>query len=213
MNNFFKILFSVGINLLLLFSCATYRQEMYSEGGMEEMFRNAVIDFVHTEDRLLRKDDFFHVFLLDSQKVCIIGDNNKTPLIIEVPDRSNIVYQWSENGVVVSDSVLNRTIISVDWSRSEENPRIWFDENAVRKSYRSFPDGVYEHGEKLFFWNLNPRPQAIDTDIVETLYRYNYVDTLVDKAFWPHDVIDDGKKGIVYSFPYSDLRVFNKYRE
>ena len=209
----FKILFIAGISILLLFSCATYRQEMYSDGGMEEMFRNAVIDFVHTEDRLLKKDDFFHVFLLDSKNVCIIGDNNKTPLIIEVPDRSNVVSKWSENGVIVSDSLQNRTIISVDWSQSKDNPRIWFDEDAVRKSYRAFPDEIYEHGEKLFFWNLYPRPQAISIEIIEALYRHNYVDTLVDKAFWPNDMIDDGKKGVVYSFSNSDLRRFKKHRE
>ena len=173
------------------------------------MIHNAIIDFTHTESRLLCKDACFHVFAIDSNTVCIIGDPNKTPLIVEVPDKTNMSDIWDNNNYILTDTVQNKIALVVDWSRSEDHPSIWFDESLVQKSYRAFPNGVYVYKDKLFFWK-NTSKSMINEVIINTLYKYNYVDTLVDKVFWPLDVIDDSKKGKVYYFSKDDLRKYIK---
>ena len=197
------------IGVFCTYSCATYRQEMQSEGGMEEMIHNAIIDFTHTESGLLRKDMCFHVFAIDPNTVCIIGDPNKTSLIVEIPDKTNMSDIWDNNKYILTDTVHNKIALVVDWSRSEDNPYIWFDESLVQKSYRAFPDGISVYKDKLFFWK-NTSKSMTNEDIIKTLYKYNQVDTLVDKVFWPSDVIDDSKRGKVYYFSNDDLRKYTK---
>lgn len=175
------------------------------------MFFNAIVDFTHSEQGLLKKDAFFHVFAIDSQRVCIIGDPNKTSLIVEIPDMTNMSEVMNKKKFILTDTVQNKIALVVDWSCSEATPSIWFDESLVRKSYRAFPDEIFVYKGKLFFWKNTSHSPAND-EVINTLYRYNYVDTLVDKVFWPSYKIDDGKRGVVYNFLSGDLRKYTKSR-
>lgn len=209
MKRYITIIVLLWLGVICPYSCATYRQEMLFDGGMEEMIHNAIIDFTHTESGLLSKDAYFHVFAIDSHRVCIIGDPNKISLMVEVPDKTNMSEVWNDNKYILLDTVQNKIALVVDWSRSEENPYIWFDESLIQKSYQAFPDDVFVFKDKLFFWK-NTSQSMVDDKVIKTLYRYNFVDTLVDKVFWPIDVIDDSKKGKVYYFSNNDLRKYSK---
>ena len=199
--------------IVILNSCSSYRQEMFSVGGNEEKVHNAILDFVHTKKRLLKEDDYFFVFSdpRDSS-VVIMGDENKISLIVDVPDWSVVHIKWNMESKTMTaiDTVRKKTIIVIDMSNSEDHPRIWFDEDAVNKSYRAFPDRIEEHNGKLFYWYTDPRPSFIDNDVIEVIYRHDYVDTLVERMFWPNHVIDDEKKGIKYSFFENELTSYRK---
>lgn len=199
------------ISILCFDSCNIFRHELYTKGGREEMFHNAIIDFIHTEHRLLQESSAFHVFSNpdDSCEVFVFGENyNKVNLIAEIKDNKNIIVETAESGATsVIDTIIGKVVMTISDSDSKNKPSVWFDENAVDISYRSFPDGVFEYGDKLFFW-FNDSTGPKRHEIIETVYRHNFVDTLVFLN-WPY-AIDDSRVGIKYVFHHPDLRVYKK---
>ncbi len=188
---------------------------MLATGGMDARIHNAVTDFAKTEKRLMEKDVFFHVYWddKDSSTINIIGDSNKFPLIIEPQDTSSFSVQWNSerNTITGRDTIKNNDIIIVKMTNSEENPLIYYDSLFVNLSYRAFPDHLVQINEVYFFW-FSHSVASVDSDIIQTLYQHNQVDTLVAFMFWPNNVIDDGKAGVSYSFPSSNLTKFRKRR-
>lgn len=175
------------------------------------MIQNAVIDFIHTENRLLQSNSCFHVFTTDSQTVVIIGDENKVSLIVDIKKEIPHIVRRDVNergrNIIVDSN--GRTIMSIDYSEDKYHPKIWFDEGMVDISYRAFPDKLLEYKDKLFFWFSDNRPAEVDERIINTLYNHHYVDTLVMFDFWP-GMIDDERRGKVYYFDKDDLRKYKK---
>lgn len=200
-----------SIFLLTCFSCASYRDQFYTVGGIDERYYNAIIDFIHSEPKLLKKDNAFHVFLdpRDSS-IIVMGDSNKVHLIIEIPDWSSISLLHEDAIMIAKDTARNKTIVIIDYSHSDNHPRIWFDEESVNKSYRAFPDDIIEYQGKVFYWNHSPRRQTLSEDVIDAMYRHHYVDTLVNHIFWPDDVIDDGRVGVQYLFSKKNIKYFKK---
>ena len=183
---------------------------MHSGGGIEEKYYNAIVDFIHTEPKLLRNEDYFHVFLgSDDSSIIVMGDSNKVPLIIEIPDVYSIRFVREENKMIALDTAQNKVISVVDYS-SDKHPKIWFEEDSVKQSYRAFPNGVVEYHDKLFYWFSTLGDNSIDKHVIDVLYSHNYVDTLVDKMYWPDFVIEDKKEGVMYKFSNKDFRHYKK---
>lgn len=205
------LLFILQVLLIPIVSCSRWRQELFHKGGTEEMIQNAVIDFIHTENRLLQNNSCFHVFTTDSQTVVIIGDENKVSLIVDIKKEITHIVRRDVNergsNIIVDSN--GRTIMSLDYSEDKYHPKIWFDEGMVDISYRAFPDKLLEYKDKLFFWFSDNRPAEVDERIINTLYNHHYVDTLVMFDFWP-GMIDDERRGKVYYFDKDDLRKYKK---
>ena len=206
--SFFIVL---SLCLLTCFSCALYNKQYSIIGGIEERYYYAIIDFIHSEPKLMKKDNAFHVFLdSNDSSIIVMGDSNKVPLIIEIQNWSSVLLLHEDAMMIAKDTTRNKTLVRIDYSHSDDHPKIWFDEEGVQKSYRAFPDGILEYQDKVFFWYRSPRPQTIDEEAINVMYKHHYVDTLVDKVLWPNDVIDDGRIGVKYTFSNSDLRRFKK---
>lgn len=185
-------------------------RRLFASGGKEEMIQNAIWDFIYKEHRLMQQDNVFHVFIdpNDSTTVIIKGDNaNKIPLIVDLIDSIPVSYLFFDNGVIVLNRVSNTPILSVLTSGESKSSKIWFDETAVSKSYRAFPDNVFEYRNKLFFWFLDSIKQK-NEDIIKVVYNYHFVDTLT--PFNGNAIIDDAKEGMAYSFSNNDLRKYTK---
>lgn len=173
------------------------------------MYINAIIDYINTENKLLKQDNLFQVFSNDdSLSVCIIGcTDNKIYYLLRIQDWSIMSDKWYADSTIIRDTVHNKTVVIVDDSVSPK--KIWYDDSVVRGSYDLFPDGVYEFGEKLFYWNSDVSVSR-SQELIETVYNHSVVDTLVDKIMWPEYVIDDGKKSIVYVFSRGNLKKYKK---
>lgn len=176
------------------------------------MYHNAIIDFINTETTLLQKDQFFHLFKAeqDERTVYIVGDANKVSFIVDTKDRSAIVFRVEGSKWIARDTVNGKDIVVVDGTRSEAHPNIWFDSDAVNVSYRAFPDHVFEHCGKLFYWYDNKEDRCPKPEIINKLYQYHYVDTLISFMYWPDVSIDDGKTVVSYTFPREDMRQYKK---
>lgn len=154
------------IYILLLCSCTTLKDNMIVNGNENDAILNAIFDFTHTENRLLKEDRTFLVSIdnvEDNIVVGIIGDPNTILLITE------------ENGSY---------------------------------SYRAFPTMLVETKGRLFFW-YDKSKNVTDT-IINTLYKHNFVDTMVVNAYIPDRIINDTKKGAVYYFCKNDLSNYKK---
>lgn len=162
MKRYFYLIF-----LLSLSACGTSQKEnMVTIGGVDDAINNAIIDFTHTEKRLLKGDDSFLVSAETLEEiivVTIIGDPNTVLLIGE------------EDGTY---------------------------------DYRAFPTMLVEIDGKMFFW-YDEGKSTTDT-IINTLYRHNFVDTMIVNAYIPDRIIDDAKRGVVYYFCKNDLINYKK---
>ncbi len=155
------------ILLLLLCGCITPKKKnMVVNGNENDAICNAILDFTHTEKRLLKNDNTFAVSV-DTIKgnivVTIIGDPNAILLITEEDGNYN---------------------------------------------YRAFPTMLVETSGKLFFWYDNKK-NVTDT-IINTLYKYNFVDTMIVNAYIPDRIINDAKQGVIYCFCKNDLSNYKK---
>lgn len=160
MNRYYLIL------VLLLCGCTTLKESMAIEGTVNDAINNAIRDFVHTENKLLKDDNMFLVSantLKDNIVVTIIGDANTVLLIME------------------EDSSY---------------------------SYRAFPTMLVEIDGKLFFWY--DETKNVTESIISTLYKYNFVDTMIVNAYIPDRIFDDSKKSIVYCFCRNNLSNYKK---
>lgn len=195
-------------------SCATYRKEMQRFGNTDDLIQNAIIDFVNTENSLMKQDDYFHVFKdeLDSCTITIIGAPNKIPLILEAKHPETMVVDYKDKIFIARETLRDVEIITVDFTRSGDSPKIWFREDAVDISYMAIPDHVVESHGKLFFWYGTSNQQIHDSTALQLLFDYKYVDTLVQHMYWPDMIIDDGKQGVSYTFPDADLMRYRKQK-
>lgn len=154
------------IYILLLCSCVTLKKNVAVNGNENDAIRNAIFDFIHTENSLLKDDNTFLITTDTIENyitVMIIGDPNAVLLIIE------------EDGSC---------------------------------SYRAFPTMLVEANGKLFFW-YDKTKNVTDT-IVNTLYKYNFVDTMVVNKYIPNRLINDAKKSVIYYFRKNDLSIYKK---
>jgi hypothetical protein len=204
------------IFLLLLCGCATLKKEnMVINGSENDAISNAIFDFTHTENRLLKDDNTFSVSadnLEGNIVVTIIGDPNKISLIANFTDsiKQNMVARLDEyKNVSFLDTISNDTIFRI--TGDSDNPLLWINKEKVSYSYRAFPTMLVETDGKLFFW-YDKTKNVTDT-IINTLYRYNFVDTMIVNAYIPDKIINDAKKGIVYYFCGNDLRNYKKNRQ
>ena len=211
------------VPLLLLclmgYSCGVYKKDMFVTGGREEMIRNAVIDFIHSERSLLSQGEVFYVFTEmkcpDSISVYVLKEVNKITLIVSVIDRSSLKIEQEETSfgerVITLDTVRNKPIIIVDFLKDGDKKSIWFDPDAVTISYRAFPDHYFEWKDKLFFWYDEKDNNLIEKkgDVINAMYRHHYVDTLV-WCYWPETVLDDSPKAKQYLFCDENLTRFSK---
>ena len=209
------------IGTMCYFSCGTFRQSLYSEGGNQEMIYNAITDFIHYEKSTLKKYNCFHVLVDNvdsmSKRVWVLADDeNKVSLIVDIKDMSHISFITEETEMgertITFDSLSNNPIMIVDYSKTNEVVKIWFDEEAVTKSYRAFPDEVFEWGDNIFFWwrvdGENENERHINNKVIETLYKHNYVDTSV----WCSGgkIINECPRGKKYYFNERDIRIYRK---
>ena len=74
--------------------------------------------------------------------------------------------------------------------------------------YRAFPTMLVEIDGKMFFW-YDEEKSTTDT-IINTLYRHNFVDTMIVNAYIPDRIINDAKRGVVYYFCKNDLINYKK---
>ena len=158
----------------------------------------------------MKADTFFHVFCdeEESNKIYIIGDNNKIPVILTIKDRPSLLAAYeNETLLTVRDTISNRMILSIDTACSEKNPKIWYSEKDVNVSYRAFPSHVIEYQGKYFYWFDDTNASA---NIIDLFQRSGYVDTLVTSLFWPDFGVDDGKDMVSYTFKHSNLRRYKK---
>ena len=75
-------------------------------------------------------------------------------------------------------------------------------------SYRAFPTMLYETNGKLFFWYDDTK--SVTDTIINTLYQYNFVDTMIVNAYIPESTINEVKKGANYYFCKNDLSNYKK---
>jgi hypothetical protein len=157
------------IGILLLCACSTSKVDkvnMVVNGDENDAIMNAVFDFIHTENKLLKDDKTFLVYtenIEDKIGVSIMGDPNSILFIIE------------EDG---------------------------------SRSYRAFPTMLFEADEKLFFWY--DETKSVTDAIINTLYKYNFVDTMIVNVYIPERTISEVKKGADYYFCRSDLSNYKK---
>jgi len=90
----------------------------------------------------------------------------------------------------------------------DPNPISFIIEEDGSYSYRAFPTMLVETNGKLFFW-YDKTKNVTDT-IINTLYKYNFVDTMIVNAYIPEHSINDAKKSVVYYFCKDDLRNYKK---
>jgi len=206
MNRFYLIC------ILLLCSCATLKENMVVNGNENDAIRNAIFDFTNTEKRLLKDDKTFLVSadnVEGSIIVNIIGDPNKISLIAEFVDstKNNMVARIGEDkSVLVIDTINNDTVLCI--TGDDDYPILWINNDKVSYSYRAFPTMLVETNGKLFFW-YDKTKNVTDT-IINTLYKYNFVDTMIVNAYIPDRIINDAKKGVVYYFCENDLSNYKK---
>lgn len=201
------------IFLLLLCGCTTLKKEnMVVYGSENDAINNAIFDFIHTEKRLLKDDN---TFLVSARNVegkivlTIIGDPNKISLIADFDDRikRNTVARYDEyKSVSVIDTISNDTIFCI--TSNNDHQSLWINKDKVSYSYRAFPTMFVEADGKRFFWY--DKTKNVTEAIINTLYRYNSVDTMIVNAYIPEHSINDAKKGVVYYFCENNLRNYKK---
>lgn len=206
-----KILY-FGTIFMVAVSCSSFRALQYKEGGREAMIYNSIIDFSNTENKLLKQDRCFFVFFDENnpQTIYVGGDKNKASLIIESKEPSLDKAKWIDSLTLRVDNALyGDEIITIDMKHSEVHPKISFNKEAVSISYRGFPNRILEIDGKLFFWHdkLGGDPSE---KVIQTLYEYDYVDTLVQNLFFPDNVIDEGKICVSYTYNREDLSHYVK---
>jgi hypothetical protein len=208
MNRYYLII------LLLLCGCATLKKEnMAVNGSANDAINNAIFDFIHTEKRLLKDDNTFLVSADTVERniaaITIIGNPNKITLIADFADsiKKNTVARFDEyKNVSVIDTINNDTIFRI--TGDNDHPSLWINKDKVSYNYRAFPTMLIETDGKLFFW-YDKTKNVTDT-IINTLYRYNFVDTMIVNAYIPEHSINDAQKGIVYYFCENNLRNYKK---
>jgi hypothetical protein len=205
MNRYFLIF------LLLLCGCSTLKESMVVNGNKDDAIKNAIFDFIHTESKLLKDDKTFFIHTENVEGyigVRIMGDPNKISLIVDIVDNiknNTIVRVGVSNSISVIDTIDNDTVYQII---GEDNPVIWLNKNKVSVSYRAFPTGVMERNGKLFFWY--DETQSVTDTIINTLYKYNFVDTMIVNMYIPDRIINDAKKGADYYFCKDNLSKYKK---
>jgi hypothetical protein len=138
-----------------------------------------------------------------------MGDPNPILLIADFVDsiKNNMVRHIGEyNSVLITDTTDSETVLRM--TGDENHPTLWLNKNKVFYSYRAFPTMLVETNGKLFFW-YDDTKNVTDT-IINTLYKYNFVDTMIVNAYIPDRIINDAKKGADYYFCKSDLSKYKK---
>jgi hypothetical protein len=185
---------------------------MVVNGNENDAIKNAVFDFIHTESKLLKNDKKFYIYTENVESnigVTIMGDPDKISLIVDFIDsiENNMVICIGEyNSFLFIDTVDNDTILHM--TDDDYHPILWLNKDKVSISYRAFPTGLLESNGKLFFWY--DKTKSVTDTIINTLYKYNFVDTMIVNTYIPGGTINHAKKGANYYFCRSDL---SKYRK
>jgi hypothetical protein len=185
---------------------------MVANGNKYDAIKNAVFDFIHTESKLLKDDKTFFIQtenVEDYIGVSIMGDPNKVSLIAEFVDsiKNNMVAIIGEaKSILVIDTINNDTVLCITGNDTHSN--LWINNNKVSYSYRAFPTGLIERNEKLFFWY--DETKSVTDTIISTLYKHNFVDTMIVNVYIPDRIINDAKKGANYYFCKNDLTKYKK---
>lgn len=198
-------------------SCSVVEKNPKSPITREDLIYRAIDDFVCNERRLLSNDTFFHV-LLDKNNpwtINIIGDQNKFPIIINIKEQDVVTIKWDadKTRMTARDTLKGSEVVYIDMSKSEEHPTIWFDPESVVISYSAFPNQVFKYRGKVFYWFDETIQSEVSPKIVDLLFNYNCVDTLVSNMYWPDSVIDDGKDMVSYFFSEKNPKRFIKKKQ
>lgn len=105
---------------------------------------------------------------------------------------------------VYADTVKNNIVVTII---GDSNKVLLIKEDG-NYSYRDFPTILIESDEKIFL-GYEKEGETTDT-IINTLYRYNFVDTMIVNTYIPDRMIDESKKGVIYFFCKNDLSVYKK---
>lgn len=112
----------------------------------------------------------------------------------------------SDNTFLVSTDTIGSSIVVT--IMGDPNAILLITEEDGSYSYRAFPTMLVETNGKLFF-GYDKTKNVTDT-IVNTLYRYNFVDTMIVNTHIPDRIINDAKKGVIYYFCENDLSIYKK---
>jgi hypothetical protein len=186
---------------------------MVVNGNENDAIKNAVFDFIHTENKLLKDDKVFLIHTTDVENnigISIMGDPYKISLIVDFIDsiENNMVVCIGEyNSFLFIDTIDNDTILRM--TDDDYHPILWLNKDKVSISYRAFPTNLIETNGKLFFWH--DKTKSVTDTIINTLYKYNFVDTMIVNEYIPSSTINNAaKKGADYYFCRNDL---SKYRK
>jgi len=105
----------------------------------------------------------------------------------------------------VSNEILGINILGY------EDKLVIHTKNKIGTNHPYFPTNYFERDGKLFYWYDSTN--SITDELLNTLSRYNKIDSTYVKGTYELNVVfDDSKKGVDYYFCKNDLTRFKKVR-
>lgn len=194
---------------MLVVSCAQYKRLQTRDNTERNRITNAILDYIYTEKALFDTYSCFSILSSsDTNEVIIEGSLNKFDILISPIDSSATPFFSSENDAAYYiDKETGDTIISI--MNYSSHPLIWADSKQIKENYNNLPSELYQY-EKLFY--RCDKTKAISKEILDILYSYDVIDTIVLHLLpvHPETIIDDNPISVVYTFNDKNIKKYKK---